>query len=153
MPRRQGRRKPGRKKPSERVGLRAEGEPESAGSQPRRVRSVKAHSAVRPRGGPDWMFNPRAYLAHDGNVAGGGRGRGGDRGRRASVLLEGGASDIRPGPMRENIRLVSTAGTGFTYYTTKNKRTQTNKLELKKYDPVKRAHVVFKETKMPPHSK
>jgi large subunit ribosomal protein L33 len=55
--------------------------------------------------------------------------------------------------MRENIRLVSTAGTGFTYYTTKNKRTQTNKLELKKYDPVKREHVVFKEAKMPPHSK
>jgi large subunit ribosomal protein L33 len=54
--------------------------------------------------------------------------------------------------MRENIRLVSTAGTGFTYYTTKNKRTQTNKLELKKYDPVKREHV-FKEAKMPPHSK
>jgi large subunit ribosomal protein L33 len=55
--------------------------------------------------------------------------------------------------MRENIRLVSTAGTCFTYYTTKNKRTQTNKLELKKYDPVKREHVVFKEAKMPPHSK
>ena len=63
------------------------------------------------------------------------------------------ADDIRPGVMRENIRLVSSAGTGFTYYTTKNKRTQTNKLELKKYDPVKREHVVFKEAKMPPHSK
>ena len=55
--------------------------------------------------------------------------------------------------MRENIRLVSSAGTGFMYYTTKNKRTQTNKLELKKYDPVARQHVVFKEAKMPPHSK
>ena len=77
----------------------------------------------------------------------------GERGCRVSVLPEGGTSDIRPGPMRENIRLVSTAGTGFTYYTTKNKRTQTNKLELKKYDPVKREHVVFKEAKMPPHSK
>jgi large subunit ribosomal protein L33 len=55
--------------------------------------------------------------------------------------------------MRENIRLVSSAGTGFIYYTTKNKRTQTNKLELKKYDPVKREHVIFKEAKMPPHSK
>lgn len=55
--------------------------------------------------------------------------------------------------MRENIRLVSSAGTGFAYYTTKNKRTQTNKLELKKYDPVARQHVVFKEAKMPPHSK
>ena len=55
--------------------------------------------------------------------------------------------------MRDNIRLVSTAGTGFTYYTTKNKRTQTSKLELKKYDPKVRKHVIFKEQKMPPHSK
>jgi len=50
--------------------------------------------------------------------------------------------------MRDNIRLVSSAGTGFTYYTT-----QQGKLEVKKYDPVVRKHVVFKETKMPPHSK
>lgn len=58
-----------------------------------------------------------------------------------------------PRPMRDNIRLVSSAGTGFTYYTTKNKRTQQGKLEFKKYDPVVRQHVVFKEMKMPPHSK
>jgi large subunit ribosomal protein L33 len=69
-----------------------------------------------------------------------------------ACLLPGGDAK-RPAVMRENIRLVSSAGTGFTYYTTKNKRTQTNKLEMKKYDPVKREHVVFKETKMPPHSK
>jgi large subunit ribosomal protein L33 len=55
--------------------------------------------------------------------------------------------------MRDNIRLVSSAGTGFTYYTTKNKRKQQAKLEIKKYDPVVQKHVVFKETKMPPHSK
>jgi large subunit ribosomal protein L33 len=55
--------------------------------------------------------------------------------------------------MRENIRLVSSAGTGFTYYSKKNKRTTQGKLELKKYDPVIRKHVVFKEAKMPPHSK
>ena len=55
--------------------------------------------------------------------------------------------------MRDNIRLVSSAGTGFTYYTTKNKRKQQGKLELNKYDPVVRKHVVFKEAKMPPHSK
>lgn len=55
--------------------------------------------------------------------------------------------------MRENVRLISSAGTGFIYYTTKNKRTQTNKIELKKYDPVVRKHVPFKEAKMPPHSK
>ena len=56
-------------------------------------------------------------------------------------------------PMRENIRLLSSAGTGYSYYTKKNKRTQTNKLEVKKYDPVVRKHVAFKEAKMPPHSK
>jgi large subunit ribosomal protein L33 len=55
--------------------------------------------------------------------------------------------------MRDNIRIVSSAGTGYTYYTNKNKRTMTSKLELKKYDPVVRKHVVFKEAKMPPHSK
>ena len=59
----------------------------------------------------------------------------------------------RCAPMRENIRLLSSAGTGYSYYTKKNKRTQTNKLEVKKYDPVVRKHVAFKEAKMPPHSK
>ncbi len=51
--------------------------------------------------------------------------------------------------MRDMIRLVSSAGTGFTYYTTKNKRTTTEKLRLRKYDPVARAHVIFTEAKMP----
>lgn len=51
--------------------------------------------------------------------------------------------------MREMIRLVSTAGTGFTYYTTKNKRTTTEKLCFRKYDPVLRRHVDFVEAKMP----
>jgi large subunit ribosomal protein L33 len=61
--------------------------------------------------------------------------------------------DTRTVVMRDNIRLVSSAGTGFTYYTKKNKRLTTQKLEFKKYDPVVRQHVVFKEQKMPPHSK
>ncbi len=51
--------------------------------------------------------------------------------------------------MRDMIRLVSSAGTGFTYYTNKNKRTTTSKLEFKKYDPVVRKHVMFTEMKMP----
>jgi large subunit ribosomal protein L33 len=51
--------------------------------------------------------------------------------------------------MRDMIRLVSSAGTGFTYYTNKNKRTTTNRLEFKKYDPVVRKHVMFTEMKMP----
>ncbi|MCZ7682652.1 MAG: 50S ribosomal protein L33 [Sandaracinaceae bacterium] len=51
--------------------------------------------------------------------------------------------------MREFIRLVSTADTGYHYYTTKNKRTKPEKLKLKKFDPIARKHVEFVEKKMP----
>ena len=47
--------------------------------------------------------------------------------------------------MREKIKLVSSAGTGHFYTTSKNKRTTPDKLELKKYDPVARKHVIYKE--------
>lgn len=50
--------------------------------------------------------------------------------------------------MRDKIKLVSSAGTGFFYTTTKNKKRTPGKLELKKYDPKVRKHVVFKEAKM-----
>lgn len=50
--------------------------------------------------------------------------------------------------MREKIKLVSSANTGHYYTTTKNKRTTTEKIELKKYDPVVRKHVVYKEAKI-----
>ena len=46
------------------------------------------------------------------------------------------------------IKLVSTAETGFYYVTKKNPRKTTNKMELRKYDPVARKHVVFKEGKI-----
>ncbi|MBD8064696.1 50S ribosomal protein L33 [Devosia sp. PTR5] len=46
------------------------------------------------------------------------------------------------------IKLVSTADTGFFYVTKKNARTQTDKLSFKKYDPVVRKHVEFKEAKI-----
>ena len=46
------------------------------------------------------------------------------------------------------IKMVSSADTGFFYVTRKNPRTKTEKMELKKYDPVVRKHVVFKEFKM-----
>ena len=46
------------------------------------------------------------------------------------------------------IRLVSSAGTGFYYVTKKNPRTLTDKLEFRKYDPVARKHVTFKEAKI-----
>ncbi|BAP57638.1 50S ribosomal protein L33 [Thioploca ingrica] len=50
--------------------------------------------------------------------------------------------------MRDKIKLVSSAGTGHFYTTTKNKRTTPDKLTLKKYDPVARKHVEYKEGKI-----
>ena len=50
--------------------------------------------------------------------------------------------------VREKIKLVSSADTGHYYTTTKNKRTATGKLEIKKYDPVVRKHVPYKESKI-----
>jgi len=46
------------------------------------------------------------------------------------------------------IKLVSSADTGYYYVTKKNPRTTTEKIELRKYDPVARKHVVFKEAKI-----
>ncbi|MES0874006.1 50S ribosomal protein L33 [Sinimarinibacterium thermocellulolyticum] len=48
----------------------------------------------------------------------------------------------------EKIRLVSTADTGYFYTTTKNRKNTPDKFEMKKYDPVARKHVVFKEAKI-----
>lgn len=50
--------------------------------------------------------------------------------------------------MRDKIKLVSTAGTGHFYTTTKNKRTTPEKLEMSKFDPVVRKHVLYKEAKI-----
>lgn len=50
--------------------------------------------------------------------------------------------------MREKIKLVSSADTGHFYTTDKNKRTMEGKLEIKKYDPVARKHVIYRESKI-----
>jgi large subunit ribosomal protein L33 len=50
--------------------------------------------------------------------------------------------------VREKIKLVSSAGTGYFYTTTKNKKLSQEKLKLKKYDPKIRRHVEFVEEKM-----
>ncbi|NLO81179.1 MAG: 50S ribosomal protein L33 [Xanthomonadaceae bacterium] len=50
--------------------------------------------------------------------------------------------------MREKIKLVSSAGTGHFYTTTKNKKNTPDKLEFKKYDPVVRKHVIYREAKI-----
>ncbi len=51
-------------------------------------------------------------------------------------------SDKRP-----VIKLKSTAGTGYTYVTNKNKVNSRDRIELRKYDPIARKHVIFKEEK------
>ncbi len=50
--------------------------------------------------------------------------------------------------MRDKIKLESTAGTGHFYTTTKNKKTTPEKIEIKKFDPVARKHVKYKEIKL-----
>ena len=49
---------------------------------------------------------------------------------------------------REKIRLVSSAGTGHFYTTDKNKRNTPDKMEIKKFDPVIRKHVLYTEAKI-----
>lgn len=50
--------------------------------------------------------------------------------------------------MRDKIRLNSSAGTGHFYTTTKNKRNMPDKFEIKKFDPVVRKYVIYKEGKI-----
>lgn len=51
-------------------------------------------------------------------------------------------------PTTLKVKLVSTAETGYYYVTKKNPRTKTEKLSMKKYDPVVRRHVEFKESRI-----
>jgi large subunit ribosomal protein L33 len=77
------------------------------------------------------------------------------RKRRASRISPGGDAFRRAAgvgtmakPTTIKIRLNSTAGTGHFYVTKKNARTMTEKMVVKKYDPVKREHVEYKEGKI-----
>jgi large subunit ribosomal protein L33 len=67
-------------------------------------------------------------------------------GRFARWVFAGGLSMAKATTIK--IKLLSTADTGFFYVTKKNARTATEKLSFKKYDPVARKHVEFKETKI-----
>jgi large subunit ribosomal protein L33 len=58
------------------------------------------------------------------------------------------AEDIMAKSKQTLIKMVSTADTGFFYVTNKNPKKTTEKLTLKKYDPVARKHVAFKESKI-----
>ena len=57
-------------------------------------------------------------------------------------------TDIMAKPASIKIRMNSTADTGFFYVTKKNARTMTEKMVMKKYDPIVRKHVEFKEGKI-----
>ena len=56
--------------------------------------------------------------------------------------------DLMAKPITQKIKLLSTAGTGFFYVTKKNPRTATDKISFRKYDPIARKHVAFKEAKI-----
>ena len=73
-----------------------------------------------------------------GFAAAGPMGIAGDRGKELAMAK----------PTTIKIRLNSTADTGFFYVTKKNSRTMTEKMSVKKYDPVARKHVEFKEGKI-----
>jgi large subunit ribosomal protein L33 len=62
------------------------------------------------------------------------------------LAISGAASMAKP--TTSKIRLNSSADTGFYYVTKKNTRTMTEKFTVKKYDPVLRKHVEFKEGKI-----
>jgi large subunit ribosomal protein L33 len=73
-----------------------------------------------------------------------------DKRRRVSAAFAFQLTGIRvmAKPTTVKIKLVSSADTGFFYVTKKNPRTQTEKLSFRKYDPVVRKHVEFKEAKI-----
>ena len=71
-----------------------------------------------------------------------------DRRARARTRGELNEDSMAKRGKREIIKLESSAGTGHFYTTVKNRQNTPNKLEIKKYDPVVRKHVVYKETKL-----
>jgi|TARA_B100001750_G_C15512008_1_gene604313 large subunit ribosomal protein L33 len=50
--------------------------------------------------------------------------------------------------MREKIKLISSAGTGHFYTTTKNRKTMPDKFQIKKFDPVAKKYVIYSEGKI-----
>ena len=73
---------------------------------------------------------------------------GGRLSRLAALRIGFPEEDVMAKPTTVKIRLNSAADTGFFYVTKKNARTKTEKFSFKKYDPVVRKHVEFKETKI-----
>jgi large subunit ribosomal protein L33 len=70
------------------------------------------------------------------------------RSRRRAARIGPDPERVMAKPTTVKIKLVSSADTGFFYVTKKNPRTKTEKLSFRKYDPVARKHVDFKEAKI-----
>jgi large subunit ribosomal protein L33 len=67
-------------------------------------------------------------------------------GQHSPIRFRGFASMAKAASLK--IKLVSSAGTGHYYVTKKNSRTQTDKLAKRKYDPIAKKHVEYKESKI-----
>src|SRR5688572_5100020 len=82
--------------------------------------------------------------------ASGGRGTPNSGGGSAALFFSSSSSEeaVMAKPATVKIKLVSSADTGFFYVTKKNPRNITEKLSFRKYDPVVRKHVDFKEAKI-----
>jgi len=99
---------------------------------------------LRPRGAPAFPATLTESPA---------RGTGGGAWERRGRRFYFSPTDIREEavmakPTTVKIKLVSTADTGFFYVTKKNPRNITEKMTFRKYDPVARKHVEFKEAKI-----
>src|SRR6266513_1015743 len=124
---------------------------EAPGGTPRFPRQQQDHTPVLPEPAvPPFLGGKRKALGEAAHFQRGcahhrqeGHRRGAQRAARARRDLRSGAA-----AMREKIKLESTAGTGHFYTTTKNKRSTPDKIEMKKYDPRARKHVIYKETKI-----
>ena len=97
-----------------------------------------AHRALNARGAL-WLTNQPLFVI-------GTRERAADFRRLMFFSLSGFSAMAKPATVK--IKLVSSADTGFFYVTKKNPRTQTEKMSFRKYDPVVRKHVDFKEAKI-----
>jgi large subunit ribosomal protein L33 len=93
-----------------------------------------------------WLVNRRAVLTLPAASVIGQRLRA--AARPPLLLLYRTGIQVMAKPTTVKIKLVSSADTGFFYVTKKNPRTKTEKLSFKKYDPVVRKHVEFKESKI-----
>ena len=127
---------------------------EAGGAQRRRRLVVRARPAVRPVAGivpagarSELRRHPGVDLVERRRLVGGHRVDIPEQRHRpepAQHTESLGRASLRV----DKIKLLSTADTGFFYVTSKNSRTKTDKLSFRKYDPVAKKHVEFKETKI-----